>query len=55
MKKYSSAVLALILASSCMTASAVTQEISKKKPMSVMETRQWRLSISTPLPETPMQ
>ncbi len=30
MKKYSSAVLALILACSCMTASAVTQEISKK-------------------------
>lgn len=54
MKKYSSAVLALILTSTCMTASAATQEISKK-PMSVMETRQWRLSISTPLPETPMQ
>lgn len=30
MKKYSSAVLALILTSTCMTASAATQEISKK-------------------------
>ena len=30
MKKYSSAVLALILAGTCMTSSAATQEISKK-------------------------
>ncbi len=54
MKKYSSPVLALILVSSSMVSSAATKEISKQL-MSVMEIRQWRWSISTPLLGTHMQ
>ena len=46
--------LHFILVSSSMVSSAATKEISKQL-MSVMEIRQWRWSISTPLLGTHMQ